>query len=734
MASIINKISFNNFFNYFGDFDDPSTTYELEKGLNIIVADNGAGKSKFFNAFLWLFNDQILDSDDKFIKNVNDVFVKILSDKAKNETPIRESVRCGIMIEYTSGDRVKYQIIKSFTATRQGDEISNPSSWLFSINQTEVNRTELVLPRFRPVYDEDRKQEIIDSLISSAFRRYSFLQGEEVDKIIDFGKKESIEEAVQNLTDIKKYESLVEIVKYVNEKAFKDLNTETKTNKETEERLQNAIEERERVTNEVQKESAVLAQHQQTFQDAERERDELDKNYANAEKRKELDDKLKPLNARLKDKKEEFENFLDRLNNRFFDGNSAWIAMGFETEIERYRKMNEDFLDKHHEKKALKNIEDSPNSYFHFLPVDSPDAVSIMGMIENEHCYVCDRPAKKGKPEYEYLLKLLDRPGDSIIETEFVANDLKNFFGQLQIGGQSFYKKIPFIRSSVTTVKQRENELKDQINKLDVQIKTIKNRRKDIEIVGSDEENTSSEIVSRYKGAIQRMETSRSRIDDILIPRIDKLKSALKKINDTIKDINIAQDIPQGYKDNYTISTDLLVAAENAQNRVFDEMITKLETHANIHFKELIKKNSLAGGILRFDRSPSGAINFNYVDSQGNNVPGGSEGFQRMKKFSVVMAIISANTTKYNYPLLADAPLSAFGLGFAEGFLVGAGEVFPQSIVLVKELYDPDDEEMHLTELGKKLVKEPYVKSFYLNQVPEDCEQIDLVTTKIRYK
>ena len=115
MASIINSISFKNFFNYYGDYEN--TRYEFEDGVNIIVADNGAGKSKFFNAFLWLFYDQILDSDDKQKKNVKDFAVKIISDKAKNETSIGSRVQTGIKIEYSTG-RFKYQITKSFTATR----------------------------------------------------------------------------------------------------------------------------------------------------------------------------------------------------------------------------------------------------------------------------------------------------------------------------------------------------------------------------------------------------------------------------------------------------------------------------------------------------------------------------------------------------------------------------------------------------------------------------------------
>lgn len=94
MASIINSISFKNFFNYYGEYED--TRYDFLEGVNIVVADNGAGKSKFFNAFLWLFYDQVLDSDDKKKKNVKDFAVKIISDKAKNETSIGNQVQTGI--------------------------------------------------------------------------------------------------------------------------------------------------------------------------------------------------------------------------------------------------------------------------------------------------------------------------------------------------------------------------------------------------------------------------------------------------------------------------------------------------------------------------------------------------------------------------------------------------------------------------------------------------------------
>ena len=494
MASIINSISFKNFFNYYGEFED--NLYELKEGINIIVADNGAGKSKFFNAFLWLFNDQVLDSDDKIRKNIKDVYVKIVSDKAKNERAIRDTVDCAIQIEYTHGKLHKFQIIKSFTLTKLNENISDPNSWQFTLNDTEINKTDLVLTKYKPVYDEDEKRKIIDRLILPNFRKYSFFQGEEVDKIIDFSEKDSIEEAVQNLTDISKYKKLVDLTEEFKIKAEKDLSNQNNANDQQALDLNNAISEKEKVLEQLAHETKKLSEWETTFSDAEKEKNNLDKTYANADKRKELDDKLKPLNRKLKDKATEFEDFLDRLNNRFFDGSFSWIAMGFDKTIKDFRALNDKFIDERYRKKALLDIEESPNNYFHFLPVNSPDAVSIQNMIDNEHCYVCDRPAQKGKPEYDYLLKLKDRPIESSKQKTFVENDLKDFFGNIQINAQPFYSRIPDVKNSIKLTKEREQDLKRQINQIKERIKSLKDQRKDIFVGGEDSETSDSQILS----------------------------------------------------------------------------------------------------------------------------------------------------------------------------------------------------------------------------------------------
>ena len=725
MASIINSLSFKNFFNYFGDYDQ--TEYEFKEGVNIIVADNGAGKSKFFNAFLWLFYDDVLDSDDKKRKAVKDFAVKIISDKAKNETEIGESVETGIKIEYSTG-RYKFQIVKSFTATRIGEKISDNESWQIIMNDIEIDKTDHILPKYKPVYDADEKHRIINQLILPTLRQYSFFQGEEVDKMIDFTKKSSIEDAVRTLTNISKYEDIAKIVEDIEAKAYKDLNKQTKQKESHNDRLEDALKKRDELKTNISQENEKLEIQKELYTKAQEEYEQLDAKYANASKRKELDEKISIKNKTLKSASDDYQRFLEGINNRFFDGNFSWITLGFDNVIEDFKNKISSFREKRYEKRALLNAAENPNDYFTILPSNSPDAVTLQQMIDKEHCYVCNREAPEGTDAHNYLLKLKNRPNESNNKKEFVKNDLEDFFSGLQLNASPFLNKFESIPQSVLRTKEKELELKKRLDKLSSELKALKSQRKDLLVTSNqDEDSDPREVINQFKGAFKRMEQASSRIERLE----NTLKTLKSQLSATEKEITSLRpkDIPEGYSLNYEIAQDLVEATNKAKERVFDKMVSLLENHANEHFQNLIKYNDIKGGVLNFDKSPSGGISLDYIDEAGNEVSGASEGFQRMKKFAVVMAIISANTSNYNYPLLADAPLSAFGKAFNKGFFEAIPNVFPQSIILVKDLYDKDSESK-LTDLGAKLVKDENIQTFYLNEVDGELAQIER-TTKI---
>ena len=76
-VSIRFAISFKNFYNYSGDYEN--NTYEFSEGINVVNADNGMGKSKLFNGFLWILRDKVYDSDSRTTIDITTSPLKILS-------------------------------------------------------------------------------------------------------------------------------------------------------------------------------------------------------------------------------------------------------------------------------------------------------------------------------------------------------------------------------------------------------------------------------------------------------------------------------------------------------------------------------------------------------------------------------------------------------------------------------------------------------------------------------
>jgi DNA sulfur modification protein DndD len=145
------------------------------------------------------------------------------------------------------------------------------------------------------------------------------------------------------------------------------------------------------------------------------------------------------------------------------------------------------------------------------------------------------------------------------------------------------------------------------------------------------------------------------------------------------------------------------------------------------------------GGTMVFEKTPFDTIEVKVLTDTGSELTGASEGFQRMKKIAVVMAIISSRLGggRFMYPFIADAPFSAFGKNFINNFFETVPDVFDQSIILIKDLYDIDDPEC-LSEDGHKILdsmRSGELKgTFYVNRIPEEADPTNLKTTIVRYK
>lgn len=103
------------------------------------------------------------------------------------------------------------------------------------------------------------------------------------------------------------------------------------------------------------------------------------------------------------------------------------------------------------------------------------------------------------------------------------------------------------------------------------------------------------------------------------------------------------------------------------------------------------------------------------------------------------MAIISSKigNKRFDYPFISDAPFSEFGDNFINNFFKIAPNVFSQSIIFIKELYDPNSDDF-LNDLGKKVLTKmrngEIPGTFYVNVIEERADTTNLVTKNKCYK
>ena len=189
MATLIKSISFENFYNYYGSFDE--NTYKFSPGINIISADNNMGKSKFYNGLLWILQNQVYDSDTKSLMDADDSLEKMASGKAKTE---EDKFVVAVRIEFVNDD-TEYTL-KKHVSFKKVDNVLSHNDPTLDIIKTQNNEDQ-------SIYDEKEKRNIIDNIfIPLALRPYALLQGESMDRLVDLSSKKALAQTIDTLAGI----------------------------------------------------------------------------------------------------------------------------------------------------------------------------------------------------------------------------------------------------------------------------------------------------------------------------------------------------------------------------------------------------------------------------------------------------------------------------------------------------------------------------------------------------
>lgn len=706
-----------NFYNYYGSFEQ--NTYNFNEGINIVNADNNMGKSKFYNGILWILKDIVYDSDLKRMINAQSSFIKMASGKAINE---EYNFEMGIKIIFIENEN-KYSVTKSVQFTKSGN------NW---ITKENLDILQTIDNRDIPILDQVDKNKIIQKIIPVELMNYALLQGESMEQLVDLSSHNGLSSTIEALAGIKNLIEICDVSTDLFQRAKKLSNDKEKEIDSTNNKITELIQERDNLEQRNDNLSKQIEIYRTEFSEAKKKKDTLEAillNAQNREKYRGIQNSLQKNIDILKNKKQEKEK---NITTMLFSESSPWLLLGLEKQITNFSNNYKNHIIKLTEQRTIKDLVADPTMLL--LPPNSPDKSSLLRMLQIEKCEICNRPAPKNSDSWKHIEMVLKRPKTNDNSSK---NDFSSFYGGIQTTVSSFLNSIPEISKSIEKYRTEIDNLEEDIN---LKEEEKENAKLEFLNAGGTENNMANsdrKNISDYTLAEKTMDKKDVDIKNA-INQIKQWEIRIKQIDDKLNSINTNSEI-KSYRNFKDIMTCVELIFINSKERIFDEILRSLEINANQKYSELTQGNLSAGGKLNFSKQADGTIQVCIKNVNDGELTGLGTGFQRMKQLSIIMAIISSKigNKQFDYPFISDAPFSEFGDNFINNFFKIAPNVFSQSIIFIKELYDPKSEDF-LNDLGKKILRkmknDEIPGTFYVNVIEERADTTNLITKNKCYK
>tara|TARA_R110000737_G_scaffold353219_1_gene403218 strand:- start:3023 stop:5173 length:2151 start_codon:yes stop_codon:yes gene_type:complete len=712
---IIRKIQIDNYLCYYD-----SNTFELSEGLNIILGENGEGKTKFFESIDWLFNGENRELD------------MLVSAKKLNETEIGESfrVRVSMTVEQYGEKSI---ITKSFLAKKEkANECSTSSFMIEGISENSSGERTQV-----------DGQTLLDRIFPFQIRKYSMFKGEAELNI--FESDSALTNLINLFSEAKHYDKYSEKGAFLREKAEKAVEDSSKLDKKNEalyRRLESEILQLDR-------EKEKYKVHLNATED---EIKKIEENLQDAERHVSNADALGTLNKRIEEIEERISYLTGRIDENYttflFDEN--WILVNFESFHKEFaekvsahsktRRELQSAFDKQKgilegEKKAKAELLNNAIP----LPNNIPSKAIMEEMLNDEICKVCNREAKKGSEAYEFMMNRLKTYLESQVSEDnepdkdepLFKYDYTNRLDNLSISHEDNLKNLRLIRTKIKELFEFNDDRKKDIEELNEQLDKEKTERDRILGNSNIAEEKLIDVLKNYN-AWQRDLKNRNQDQVDYTTKLKSLESELKakkeekdKIDTSsansflIKTRNILRDIE-------TIFID-------TKEKKFDEFIEKLQTKSNNFFKT-INIDAFTGTIVFTRRNK---VNRTIVEVElqedGRTFYKPNQSLLTSMHISILFAIseLASEIKEENFPMIFDAPTSSFGENKTAQFLNLIFETENQKILLIKDFLYTDKASKTLS-IKKEFENVRRDKAFWVKlERPFDPNNLKTINTQV---
>ena len=700
-------------------------SFNVANGFNVVLGDNGEGKTKLVESIKWFLSGLSKDTDisllnksvykDLELGNTNsaEIYVELefYDSRYAQKLVIKKSTNCKIV---ESGVVISDAIYEGVQSTNKGESIFHEdATYLLREAIPEVIRPYTVFQGEAELNILDNSNNSIESLINI------FINENQLKKLQNNAKK-----------ILRKAEIAVEKTAQANKKnarILSDIKFKIDESKDRIKKLNVRITQQEKDANHSKKRMAglndILAQAEEfnIFKD----------------KMKELEQKKARVSVVIKD---DYTTYI-------FDDN--YLLHDFRSELETFatsvtkleqneRRLEVAFQRRVGEEQAVQKIQNALIGDVNPLPIGVPSLNVIQEMLHDEVCKVCNRLAKKGSKEYEYMkdhmTMILKHLGNTDLPDEvlFKSNNVRELSNELVNGYRSK------VSSLLTDKKTEYRELKEfnlsryqELSDLDKRISGLSDKISGI----TGMTGLSSDTLSRHLNDWQKHSQNYA----------EKLK-IVERLNSTLKEEEAAYNRLLTHRDKLVsdsgVSQYLLTSKEVSEKlfKVFQKVrsndissvIKRLEIKTNEIFDKLNVHSfkgylKISGGL--HIQSDEIRVQIEHVVNQGEVFRGANQALETSANIALLLAVveISKNQNIGSFPIFMDAPVSSFGRKKIRQFMQVMNSVDLQCFVIMKEFLEPDGKgDIKISEDFKELNPE---KSFWL-KLERPFDQEDLSTVK----
>lgn len=669
---IIKKIEIENFRSYYR-----LNAFDFSSRLNLIIGNNGDGKTTFYDALDWLFNTA----------DTNKMDVNYVSRKRSDELGTGESDNVRVALTYVHNGSQKV-LEKNFMFTKSFDGEISTSNYSFTLSEQKgVERTS----KDGRLFEYDFPTEI---------RKYSMLKGE--DDLDVLKQSNALKNLIDTFSDVKNFESYSNLMDYAVKQAEQARDNAQRLDRKNEQKikgLRQTIAQESSIIGDIDRELKLKSEEATNF-------GQLLKNIEQSQEAstllKNVNDRINSLNKKRSEKQSQIKesystDLLDKL----------WILMGFEPIAKEYSdqvsaldhtKRNQQT--KYILKYGMQKQKEKMQTEFTPLPAHIPGPGILKEMLDDEVCKVCGRPAPKNSEAWNFMHQKLQDYYDSLKEpvhdedTDIEIPPLfkYNYIEELQKSDTTLTDnmgKITKMRHDILELISLNNRLHNDIKKIDDNLDQAYETKK--RILSQTDGLTEEQLMANFNNISSWMNKQRSAENRIEVlndqrvkhqQRLDEAQSQLAKLAEGTEArllVNIWQMMYQIKK-----------AFESAKEQNKKRLLENIEDKANVYLDKLNIDDFK--GRIRIVEKPGGQGEAILTNTDETRIFNPNTALKTTYLMSVLFAIgqLSSERKETEFPLIFDAPTSSFSDAKESDFFKVVSQLDKQIIIVTKSFLKED--------------------------------------------